>query len=138
MLACVFSFIAGCDMHIMLCALHVTERYLLQRHIACNMPYPACKMLTSAIWFMQETTDQVGTVSPPVEGTSPSSVPGEDALTQALYGALDNGTYLTRGYDTSVPNLNMANTNNGTQVAVGSPGGALPSTATANTATAGR
>lgn len=54
-------------------------------------------------------------------GTSPSSVPGETELTQALYGSLDNGTYLTRGYDLTVQNLNMANTNNDTQVQVGSP-----------------
>ena len=75
----------------------------------------------------QETVAEVGTVMPPIMGTSPSSVPGETELTQALYGALDNGTYLTRGYDLSVPNLNMANTNNDTQVAVGTPGGVIPS-----------
>ena len=69
----------------------------------------------------------MGTVNPPIEGTSPESVPGETELTQALYGQLDNGTYLTRGYDTSVPNMNMPNTNNGTQVAVGTPGGSLSS-----------
>ena len=96
----------------------------------------ACTMLRSAIYVVQETVDQVGTVSPPIEGSSPSSVPGETELTQALYGPLDDATYLTRGYDTSIANMNMANTNNGTQVAVGSPGGALPSTAA--TATAGR
>lgn len=76
---------------------------------------------------MQESVAQVGTVYPPIEGTSPSSVPGETGLTQALYGQLDNGTYLTRGYDTSVPNLNMPNRNNDTQVEVGTPGGSLPS-----------
>ena len=76
---------------------------------------------------MQATVEQVGSVSPPIEGTSPSSVPGQTELTQALYGQLDNGTYLTRGFDTSVPNLNMPNTNNDTQVAVGTLGGSLPS-----------
>ena len=76
---------------------------------------------------MQESTAQVGKVSPPIEGTSPSSVPGETELTQALYGQLDDATYLTRGYDTSVPNMNKPNTNNNTQVAVGTPGGSLPS-----------
>ena len=81
---------------------------------------------------------QVGTVFPPIEGLTPSSVPGETELTQALYGMLDNGTYLTRGYNTSVPNLNMANTNNGTQVAVGSPGGVIPASDVPSTATAGK
>ena len=76
---------------------------------------------------VQESTGQVGAVNPPIEGTSPSSVPGETELTQALYGQIDNGTYLTRGHDTSVPNLNMANRNNDTQVAVGTPGGSLSS-----------
>ena len=76
---------------------------------------------------VQESVDQVGTVYPPIEGTSPASVPGETEVTQALYGSLDDATYLTRGYDTSVPNMNMANTNNDTQVQVGTPGGALPS-----------
>ncbi|DBA90435.1 TPA: hypothetical protein ACH3X1_003706 [Trebouxia sp. C0004] len=74
----------------------------------------------------QETVAQVGTVNPPIMGLNPSSVPGETELTQALYGQLDDGTYLTRGYNTSVPNLNMANTNNNTQVMVGSPGGYIP------------
>ena len=71
----------------------------------------------------------MGNVPSPIEGTSPSSVPGETELTQALYGALDNGTKDTRGYDTSIPNLNTPNSNNNTQVQVGSPGGALPSSA---------
>lgn len=69
----------------------------------------------------------MGEVPPPIEGASPSSVPGETELTQALYGSLDNGTFMTRGYDLSVQNMNMANTNNDTQVAVGTPGGAIPS-----------
>ena len=76
---------------------------------------------------VQMGVDEVGTVSPPISGTSPSSVPGETELTQALYGQLDNATYLTRGYDLSVPNLNMPNMNNDTMVQVGTPGGALPS-----------
>ena len=93
-------------------------------------------ILTGSMHDLQESSAQVGPVSPPIEGTSPSSVPGQTELTQALYGALDNGTYLTRGYDTSVPNLNMPNTDNSTQVAVGSPNGALD--ASASTATAGK
>jgi len=76
--------------------------------------------------MLQETVAQVGTVNPPIMGLNPSSVPGETELTQALYGQLDDGTYLTRGYNTSVPNLNMANTNNNTQVMLGSPGGYIP------------
>ncbi|KAL3144311.1 hypothetical protein ABBQ32_14189 [Trebouxia sp. C0010 RCD-2024] len=80
----------------------------------------------------QESVAEVGKVSPPIEGTSPSSVPGETELTQALYGQLDNGTYKTRGYNTSVPNLNMPNKNNDTQVQVGTPGGALPSSDDSN------
>lgn len=59
-------------------------------------------------------------------GASPSSVPGETSLTQALYGSLDNGSYLTRGYDLTVQNMNMPNTNNNTQVEVGSVGGYIP------------
>ena len=85
---------------------------------------------------MQETVAQVGTVMPPIEGLTPSSVIGETELTQALYGMLDNGTYLTRGYNTSVPNLNMANTNNGTQVQVGSSGGFIPASELRSTSTA--
>ena len=78
----------------------------------------------------------MGEVNPPIEGLSPSSVPGETELTQALYGQLDDGTYLTRGYNTSVPNLNMANTNNNTQVMVGSSGGYIPASELRSTTTA--
>ncbi len=84
------------------------------------------KLLLIFLLVLQETVAQVGTVNPPIMGLNPSSVPGETELTQALYGQLDDGTYLTRGYNTSVPNLNMANTNNNTQVMVGSPGGYIP------------
>lgn len=96
---------------------------------------PSCKavnlslLLTQLIHYclsVQETVAQVGTVSSPIEGLTPESVPGETELTQALYGMLDDGTYLTRGYNTSVPNLNMANTNNDTQVEVGTAGGVIP------------
>ena len=86
----------------------------------------------------QESIAAVGEVNPPIEGTSPSSVPGETELTQALYGQLDDGTYLTRGYNTSVPNLNMPNTNNNTHVMVGSPGGYIPASDMPSTATAGK
>ena len=88
--------------------------------------------------LLQESVAAVGVVNPPIEGTSPRSVPGETELTQALYGQLDDGTYLTRGYNTSVPNLNMPNTNNNTQVMVGSPGGYIPATDMPSTATAGK
>ncbi|KAA6426883.1 MAG: hypothetical protein FRX49_03207 [Trebouxia sp. A1-2] len=84
----------------------------------------------------QESIAAVGEVNPPIEGLSPSSVPGETELTQALYGQLDDGTYLTRGYNTSVPNLNMANTNNNTQVMVGSSGGYIPASELRSTTTA--
>ena len=75
---------------------------------------------------MQESIAQVGTVFPPIQGASPASVPGEFELTQALTGPIDNGSFLTRGFDTSLPNLNNANTANNTQVQVGSPGGVIP------------
>ena len=78
-------------------------------------------------------------MQPPIEGATPSSVPGETELTQALYGPLDNGTYLTRGYTTQ-PNLNNANTAHTTQVQVGSPGGVIPASElrAPSTATAGK
>lgn len=85
---------------------------------------------------MQESVEAVGAVNPPIEGATPSTVPGETELTQALYGPLDNGTYMTRGYDTTIPNTNNANTNNNTQVQVGSPGGVIPNMPA--TATAGK
>lgn len=40
----------------------------------------------------------MGTISPPINGSTPAVVPGQTSLTQALGGNLTTSSYLTHGY----------------------------------------
>lgn len=51
----------------------------------------------------QADPSAVGTVDPPINGSIPTTVPGEFALTQAITSQLANSSYLTRGYTQIAP-----------------------------------
>jgi hypothetical protein len=46
----------------------------------------------------QATTEAVGTVDPPINGSTPLTVPGMYALTQAITDQRENSSYTSRGY----------------------------------------
>lgn len=52
----------------------------------------------------QASTAAVGTVDPPINGSTPTTVPGMYALTQAITDQRENASYTTRGYS-AYPNI---------------------------------
>lgn len=73
----------------------------------------------------QESIASLGMVPPPINATSPSTVPGEDQLTQSLGGPLTSVGPETRGLQ-PVPASGNVN-DDGSAVAVGTPNGTIPS-----------
>lgn len=51
----------------------------------------------------QADTSAVGVVDPPINGSTPLTVPGMYALTQAITDQRENSSYLTRGYTQTAP-----------------------------------
>ena len=91
---------------------------LLVGHSApCHM-LPAGAIPGNAAKAGQESLSTFGTFEPPITGATPSTVVGEDDLTQALGGQLETADFTTRGFEPTPASAspNFANT---TTVAVG-------------------
>ena len=79
---------------------------------------PAGAIPSNAAKAGQESLSTFGTFGPPITGATPSTVVGEDDLTQALGGQLETADFTTRGFEPTPASAspNFANT---TTVAVG-------------------
>ena len=81
-------------------------------------PLPAGAIPPDAAKAGQESLSTFGTFGPPITGATPSTVVGEDDLTQALGGQLETAEFTTRGFEPT-PASTSPNFANTTTVAVG-------------------
>ena len=79
---------------------------------------PAGAIPSNAAKAGQESLSTFGTFGPPITGATPSTVVGEDDLTQALGGQLETASFTTRGFEPT-PSSASPNFANTTTVAVG-------------------